>query len=74
MYAITKNNTKKKKSELELKLICLLLIAGNAIALKELDIIDFGFVSYAIEGAIVASAVVIAAGIAVSIAKFFKTA
>ncbi len=74
MYAANQKQTTKKRKNNELRLIGLLLIAGNAVALRQLDMINFDFLPYLIESAIVGGAIYFAASLTISFVKFFKTA
>lgn len=75
MYAVSvKNNVKKKKSEFEMKLVGLLLIAGNVVAIKEAGIIDISFFKNLLDGIIVACACAIIAKTFVSLIKHLKSA
>ncbi|GEM_PF-5665145 len=74
MYAANKKQSTKKRKISELKLIGLLLITGNAVALRQLDVINFDFVPYVIESAIVGGALYFAATLTISFVRFFKTA
>ncbi|MBR5505753.1 MAG: hypothetical protein IKV73_05560 [Clostridia bacterium] len=74
MYASNKKQSAKKRKNSELKLIGLLLIAGNTVVLRQLDVINFDFAVRLIESAIVATAMYFAAALTISFVRFFKTA
>ena len=74
MYVSNQKQSAKNKKNSELKLIGLLLIAGNTVVLRQLDVINFDFAVRLIESAIVASAMYLAANLTISFVKFFKTA
>jgi len=74
MYAVNQKQSIKKRKNSELKSIGILLIAGNVVVLRQLDIINFDFVPHLIESAIVGMALYLVASAAISFVKFFKTA